>query len=306
MTIEFNCSRCKALIAFADQHGGRGARCTHCGQHLIIPKESFATPQGIAEEEPDWGEPLSGFYRAAFANGWGLFLRPGNVVPLVFIATLVCFKFFIAHVDYSFSIAGRFNVYLPIGLLVRGICWGCLFWYYLEIINDAVLSDDTRELPEIEIEGYSEFFGNALRSLWVIAMALVICLLPAIVAGGLSGEESSTLFSQALTNAGLFVLPMLVLAVAVNRNSSLLFRIDMMVAPLFKTFLPYLSVALLLMIVAQLQFRAKHYGDSDIIDADILVKASWLLAQLGLQILAIIGARALGLLHRHYQCYFRW
>jgi len=306
MTIEFNCPRCGAVIAFADPHAGKGARCSTCGQHLIIPNESFSKPLGLAEEEPDRGEPVSGFYFAAFAEGWGLFVRPGNVVPLVFIVAVVCLKFFVAHVDYSFSISGRFNVYLPVGLLVRATCWGCLFWYYLEIINNTVLSDNTCDLPEIEIEGCSEFFANALRSLWVIAMALVICILPATVAGGLLGKGSSILLSQVLTNGGLFIVPMLFLAVGVNRDSTLLVRIDLMVGPLFKTLVPYLSVALPIMILVQLQFRAKNYGDSAVINADALVKASWLVFQLSLQILAIIGARALGLLHRHYECFFRW
>jgi len=305
MTIQFNCPHCDALMAFADQHAGKGAKCSTCGQHLIIPDESFAKPQGLTEEEPERGEPLPGFYRAAFAEGWGLFFRMGNVVPLVFIVVVVSFKFFIAHVDYSFT-AGGFRVYLPIGLLVRGICWGCLFWYYLEIINNTVLSDDTCELPEVEIDGYSGFFANALRSLWVIAMALAICILPATAADGLWGEGSSTLLSQVLTNAGLFILPMLLLAVGVTRDSTQLVRFDLTVPPLLKTFLPYLSVALLIMIAAQLQFRAKNYGDSGIINASALVKAGWLLAQLGLQILAILGARGLGLLHRHYECFFCW
>ena len=306
MTIEFNCPSCGAVIAFADPHAGKGARCSTCGQHLIIPNESFSKPLGLAEEEPDRGEPVSGFDFAAFAEGWGLFVRRGNVVPLVFIVAVVCLKFFVAHVDYSFSIAGRFNVYLPVGLLVRATCWGCLFWYYLEIINNTVLSENTCDLPEIEIEGCSEFFANALRSVWVIAMALVICILPATAADGLWEEGSSTLLSQVLTNAGLFILPMLILAVGVTRDSTQLVRFDLTVPPLLKTFLPYLSVALLIMIAAQLQFRAKNYGDSAVINASALVKASWLLAQLGLQILAIIGARALGLLHRHYECFFRW
>lgn len=306
MTIEFNCPSCGAVIAFADPHAGKGARCTTCGQHLIIPNESFSKPLGLAEEEPDRGEPVPGFYRAAFAEGWGLFVRPGNVVPLLFVLAVVCFKFFIAHVDYSFSIAGRFNVYLPVGLLVRATCWGCLFWYYLEIINNTVLSDNTCELPEIEIEGCSEFFVNALRSLWVVAMALVICILPATVAGGLLGKGSSILLSQVLTNVGLFIVPMLFLAVGVNRDSTLLVRIDLMLGPLFKTFVPYLSVALPIMILVQLQFQCKNYGDNAVINADALVKASWLMAQLGLQCLAILGMRGLGLLHRHYQCFFRW
>ena len=305
MIIEFNCPHCDGFMAFADQHAGKGAKCSTCGQHLIIPDESFAKPQGLAAEEPDPGEPLPGFYRAVFAGGWGLFLRTGNVLPLVFMVAVVCFKFFIAHVDYSFT-AGGFRVYLPIGLLVRGICWGCLFWYYLEIINNTVLSDDTCELPEIEIEGYSEFFANALRSVWVMAMALVICMLPTKAADAFLGSGSPGVVSTVLANVGLFIVPMLILAVGVTRDSTLLVRFDLTVPPLLKTFLPYLSVALLIMVLAQLQFRAKNYGDSHIVNAGALIKASWLLGQLGLQILAILGARGLALLHRHYECFFRW
>ena len=105
MTIQFNCPNCDAVIAFDDKHIGKRAKCTTCGQRLIIPSESHTTAKRFEEPE-EKGEPIPGFYRAVFVDSWKLFVRAQNAKGLVFVTAAVCFKFFTGHTDYSFEMGG--------------------------------------------------------------------------------------------------------------------------------------------------------------------------------------------------------
>jgi len=98
MTIKFHCPKCDALIAFPDKNRGKRARCLTCGQPFIIPEKEDQTPKIV---EPEKTQPLPGFYRAVFLDSWKLFINPQNAAPLLFVAAVVCFKFFTGHLDYS-------------------------------------------------------------------------------------------------------------------------------------------------------------------------------------------------------------
>ena len=93
-----------------------------------------------------FAEPVPGFYRAVFIDSLKLFVRPQNATGLVFVTAAVCFKFFTGHTDYSFTM-GAFRVQAPVGWVVTLSAWGCLFWYYMEIIcttaNDTDNSSGT-------------------------------------------------------------------------------------------------------------------------------------------------------------------
>jgi len=93
MTIQFYCPNCDALIAFDSKHCGKRARCTTCGQVLIIPSKDNEKAQKV-ELQIEKGEPLPGFFRAVFVDSWKLFIDPQNVTPLDFVIAVVCFKFF--------------------------------------------------------------------------------------------------------------------------------------------------------------------------------------------------------------------
>lgn len=308
MTIQFNCPQCNALIAFADQHAGKRAKCATCQQRLIIPAKSLDSPVRVKEvltESDVDTQPAPGFYRAAILEGWGLFFRKGNLVPLAFVITAVCFKFFYAYIDYSFVI-GVLAVNLKIGLFIRITCWGFLFWLYLEIINTTAVAESTIEMPTIDIDGYFEFFCNAFRSVFMFAVAIIICTVPTVVVLSLGQEYRATMLPTLATNVGLFFLPMLLLALGINRDSLKMFRVDTMIKPMFKAIGAYLLCALLIMLLAQLQISSKNWGDSALEGAATSIKLMHLGMQLGLQVLAILSMRSLGLLYRHYVCYFKW
>jgi hypothetical protein len=298
MTIRFNCPNCDELIAFADKYSGRRARCTSCGQRFIIPAENKAAPKKI-EPPAEKAEPLPGFYRAVLIESWRLFVRPQNATGLVFVIAAVCFKFFTGHTDYSFTM-NMFRVQAPVGLVVTLSAWGCLFWYYMEIICSTALDID--ELPDVYMGGLFGFIWNVIKSLAIFLMGLVAVLLPCIIF--ISISRSTGVVSHVLSIVGLFAFPMAVLTFSAGGDVSMVFRPDYIYKPIARAFWPYLLAAGLFLLAWELQLRTIGYGR--LIGSGNLIIGLHLLANLAVQALAIISMRSIGLFYRHYGCYFPW
>ncbi|MHC4120934.1 MAG: zinc ribbon domain-containing protein [Planctomycetota bacterium] len=298
MTIRFNCPSCDAVIAFADEHAGKRARCTTCGQRLIIPSESDAAAKKFVEPE-EKGEPIPGFYRAALVESWKLFGRAQNAAGLVFVTAAVCFKFFTGHTDYSFEM-GAFRVNLPTGTIVALASWGCLFWYYMEIIYSTSFEID--ELPEVDMEGFFGFLWKIARSLYVFGAAMMIVLIPCAISIGISQRPG--IASYILGLVGLFAFPMAVLTFAVGRDLKMLLRPDYLLKPVAAAFWPYAVAAGLFVLAMTLQLQTLWY--SHVSDRGVTVIGLHLLANLAVQVIAIIAMRSIGLFHRHYSCHFPW
>ncbi|UCC99273.1 MAG: hypothetical protein JSW66_05185 [Phycisphaerales bacterium] len=298
MTIQFNCPSCNALIAFADRHGGKRARCTACGQRFIIPLKSNESPRTIEPPEEE-GKPLPGFYRAVFVGSWKLFVRPQNVTGLVFVAAAVCFKFFTGHTDYSWTFGG-FRFQAPTGLVITLAAWGCLFWYYMEIIGATAL--DTEELPDVYMGGLFGFIWNVMASLLVFAMVLVVVLLPSIIY--LATSKKAGVAWHVLVHAGLFVFPMAILTFSVGRDVAMVLRPGYILRPIAKAFWPYLVVFGLFALAWELQLRTSRYGQ--LINKNASIIALHLFANLAVQMIALIAMRSMGLFCRHYSCHLPW
>ncbi len=298
MTIRFNCPNCDELIAFADKYSGRQARCTSCGQRFIIPSEDKETPKKV-EPPAEKAEPVPGFYRAVFIDSWKLFVRPQNATGLVFVTAAVCFKFFTGHTDYSFNM-GMFRVQAQVGLVVTLSAWGCLFWYYMEII--CTTANETDELPDVYMGGLFGYIWNIIKSLTIFAVGLFAVLLPSIIFTSIS--RSTGVVSQVLSIVGLFAFPMAILTFSAGGDVLMVFRPDYIFKPIARAFWPYLLVAGLFLLAWELQLRTIGYGR--LIGSDNLVIGLHLLANLAVQALAIISMRSIGLFYRHYICYFPW
>ncbi len=299
--IQFYCPNCSTIISFDSRHKGKRAKCATCDQGLIVPAESFVKPETIAGEPEDRGDPEPGFYRAALVDNWKVFFSVRSLVGLVFICAAVCFKFFTAHADYSFTM-NAFRVLLPIGLLVRLTVWGCLFWYYLEIIGAVALDQD--ELPEVDVDSCAEFFGNALKSIYTFFMALLILMLPTVLFLALGSGSSDSIIAHILTFLGLFFFPMIILTVGVNQDTEMMWRVDTMIKPVIRAFWPYLFTVLLLLLVFYLQMKTRIWDELK--RPDNLQIILHIGAQMGIQALAIVAMRTMGLFYRHYACYFYW
>jgi len=298
MTIRFNCPSCGELIAFADKHCGKRAHCATCGQRFIIPSKDNETPEKVKPPQQE-REPLAGFYRAVFVESWKLFVRPQNATGLVFVAAAVCFKFFTGHTDYSCTLPG-FRFQAPTGLIITLAAWGCLFWYYMEIIRSTAM--DAEELPEVYMGGLFGFIWNVIKSLAVFALAIMVVLLPCIIYTAISKE--SGVVSKILSLGGLFAFPAAVLTFAIGRDVEIAFRPDYILRPVAKAFRPYLTVAALFLLAWQLQLLTTGYGE--LLGRGRSVIALHLLANLAVQVIAIIAMRSIGLFYRHYSCHFPW
>jgi len=301
MTITFKCPKCGSLCAFADHHAGKRARCTSCEQRFVIPSESGAEAQKL---KPAKGEPVGGFYREVLVRSWKTFVKPASITGLVFVAAAVTFKFFLQDADYSFSVTGGYVVHLPVGWIVTITAWGCLFWYYMEIIQGAAFDMD--ELPEVDIGAGFEFFWNIFKSIYLFVVAVIVAELPFVVVVAVlrkMGVELPGLF-LVLMLAGLLSFPMVILTLSTGPQLWMVFRFDYLWVSIVKAFRPYAVTAGLVVLAGVLQWLTVGY--SQLTAESKTVVSLHLAANFGSQIVVIIAMRAIGLFCRHYSCYFPW
>ncbi len=298
MTIEFNCPKCGALVAFDSKHAGRHARCLTCGQKFVIPSESFKKPEKIAPEPERPAEPVPGFYRAVFVDNFKLFVDPKNATTLVFVVAVVCFRFFLARGACCLNHVASFLV------------WGWLFGFYLNVIYQTAFDEDV--LPEIYIGTLGTSVWYAAYPLLIFGLTLAFVELPFFIALWLVqdwGVTMSNFFSsvgpvylllQFCFLLGLFLFPSAILTTAVGKDIALL-RPDYLLAPVVHAFAPYVTCVVLLAAACFLQTQAGQYTG-----AHPIATALHLTVNLLVQVVAIFAMRAIGLLYRHYACCFKW
>lgn len=298
MTIRFYCPNCDALIAFADKHRGKRARCLTCGQILIIPSGDNETPQKI-EPQIEKAEPMPGFYRAALVDSLKLFIDPENLTSLAFVAAAVCFKFFLARAVCC------------CGYITHLIVWGWLFAFYLNIIYETAFEID--KLPEIYLGTGVTFLWYVIKPFLIFFFTMAAVQLPFIITLKLLQDKGLTYYNmwdaqtnlhlllQALFILGLFLFPMAILTTAVGKDITLL-RPDYIFAPVFRAFIPYLIVVALLAAAAALEMQTAQYEG----EIPLVIIAGRLTLNLAVQIIAIITMRSIGLFYRHYNCHLRW
>lgn len=305
MTIKFNCPDCGELIAFDDKHIGKRARCLACGQLFIIPSKDNETPQKI-EPEVEKDEPQPGFYRAVFVDSWKLFISKKNIVPLVFVVTVVCFNFFLAGAICCLNYISFF------------IVWGWLLGFYLNIIYETAFGID--ELPEIYLGTSITFLWYVIKPFLTFFATMAVVQLPFIIALTLLQDTGITydsfwqqhtgyhLLLQVLFIFGLFLFPMAILTTAVGKDFTL-FRPDYFLIPIFRQFLPYIVIVFLLAAFSILEMCTTQFIVSKvepISGAGLFTTAKDLALNLAVQVVAIIAMRSIGLFYRHYNCHFKW
>jgi len=302
MTIRFNCPNCDELIAFADKHSGKRAHCANCGQKFIIPTESKGKTKKIKPPK-EIIEPLPGFYRAVFVDSWRLFTRGENITGLVFIATAVCLKFFVAGKNYTMTIPGRaysVDLPIPIGRVLHVATWGFLFWYYMEIIYSTAFEQD--KLPEVIVGGFKGLLWRIITTVYIFLIILIVVELPCCITAlilSLIGTEIPVLL-YTLMFAGLYFFPVAILSAAVGKDLTLL-RPDYFVITISRAFWPYLVTALLLSAAVVIQRFAKQYsGQSQ------TATIGYFLLNFAVQVIALVATRSIGLFFRHYSCVLPW
>ena len=232
-------------------------------------------------------------------DSWRLLARPANALGLVFVAAAVTLKFFTGHTDYSFTM-NAFRVQAPTGLVITLTVWGCLFWYYMEIIRSTAI--DIEELPDVHMGGLFGFIWNVIKSLFTFGATMIVVLLPSIVY--IIVAKGQDFISQILALIGLFIFPMAILTVSISGDFALLFRVDHLLAPIAKAFGPYLVVVVLFVAAWELQLRTVEYGE--LVGAGKWIMGFHLCANIAVQMLDLVAIRSIGLFVRHYNCYFPW
>jgi hypothetical protein len=295
MTIEFNCPKCDALIAFDSKHAGKRARCMTCGQIFVIPSENFEKADAVKIEERT--EPLPGFYHAAFLDGWKIFFDPKNATTLVFVLAVVCFKFFLAHAFCC-------------GHFVFIIIWGWLLGFYLNVIYETAYGIDT--LPEIYLGTSITFLWYIVRPFAAFFLTMAAVQIPFIIALSQLTDKSITFYNmwdaytgwnlllQVLFIFGLCLFPSAILTTAVGQDITLL-RPDYLIAPVLRKPFAYLTTVALLAAASLLESQTLQFGGDG-----ILTEAARLTLNIAVQIIAIFAMRSIGLFYRHFFCYLKW
>jgi len=298
MTIQFYCPNCKALIAFNSKHIGKRARCLTCGQIFIIPSKDYDAAKKI--ERPtviEKGEPVPGFYRAIFLDSWKIFFDPENITSLVFVAAVICFKFFLARVVCCYYIS-----YVVI--------WGWLLGFYLNIIYETAFELD--QLPKIYLGTSITFLWYIVKPFFVFFFTMAVMLLPFAIAlayfqnTGFNCRDiwqlefGPLLVLQVLFILGLFFFPMAILTITVAKELAFL-RPGYLFAPIIKALGPYLVTVFWLIAAGMLEMWVRQYGH-----VTFAANAGRLALNLATQVLAIIAMRSIGLFYRHYRCYLLW
>jgi len=314
MTITFECPKCSRLCAFGDRHAGKRARCTSCQQLFIIPSEDGQKAEKVkVKARPDGA--ISGFYRAVFVDSWKAFANPASITGFVFVTIVACIKFFISHKNYEISVYSQLgeqwiDIPLPFGRVMALACWGCLFWYYMEIMYWTAFDRD--ELPEVYLGGAIDSWAkrlvwNILKSLYAFMVALVVVGLPFVIIIAVlmkAGFEWSWPLRM-LAMAGLFGFPMAVLTISVGQDLVMLLRPDYLIMPIIRAFRPYLVTGGLVIFATVLLFKTVAYSPQMLEKGGIIV-GLYLAANIAVQVIAIVAARSVGLFCRHYGCYLAW
>ena len=308
MTIKFNCPKCNALIAFDSKHAGKRAHCQSCGQVFIIPSKEDKKPKKI-ETKFDTGEPLPGFYRAVFINSWKIFTTKNNATPLVFVAVLVCIKFFLGHLRVTIIVPlliATLEFRLPVGIILTIVAWVGLFWYYMQIIYSTAF--EAEDLPQIHLGGdLPGFIWNLLKLIYTFCIMLFVVELPYIIAAVITRKIGIEwpVFLTILKFGGLFFFPIAILTTAIGKDLTML-RPDYLLIPVFRAFKPYLVVAALLITFGVLVLEMQTKQFAVFAKEPFLSTTGKLILNLAAQIIAIIAMRSIGLFYRHYTCHLPW
>ena len=293
MTISFRCPKCKGTCAFHDEHAGRRARCNECDQVFLIPSENGQKAQIVKSQR---GDPIPGFYRAVFCDSYRMFTSLNNVTGLVFAAAAVSFKFFVGHANYRF-----FAFYVPLGFITQIITWGCLCWYYMEIITSMAFGEN--DLPEIDMGFGFEFFWNVIRSIYLFIVALALVEIPCVFIVRLLIRIGAhgPLIQHIIMFAGLFAFPMTILILSVGREIWMVLLPQNIIRPFYKAAAPYLTTVFFVMLAAVLEW--KTIGYIQVKNESGIIVALHLAANIAVVFFAVFTMRAVGLFGRHYRCY---
>ncbi|MCD4831878.1 MAG: hypothetical protein K8R02_08780 [Anaerohalosphaeraceae bacterium] len=301
-TITFLCPKCKFVCAFREKHVGLTARCLRCDGRFIIPAVDGAKAELILPPKT-FDDPLPGFFEAVLKNSARAIFSRQSFTVLIFVLILTALRFFTAHLDFWVTIRSL-SLFVPFGTTIKMFVLGMLFYTYAEIIYATAY--DYEAFPQVSLGGFWGFLPTVFKSLYAFFMALLIVLLPCVIlnivlkATGVSADWALEL----LAVLGLFLFPMAIVSVAISRDLGQLLNLDNYYTPIKKALRAYLLMAGIFIFAAHLSYYLPEYGK--LADKGSLFIFFGLILRLAGQIIMLFAMRAIGLFHRHYNCYFNW
>ena len=232
--------------------------------------------------------------------GWtfAMFTNPGNLIMLVIIWGLHGIMPFVKAAP-CIGLVGAFIVY----------GWLCSYWF--NVIVEAANGED--DLPSLSLtDGFMDdviaplfkFVGASLLA-WVpaIACAVAMILITSVSVGQVIADP--TMLLVVLVGVSMFLWPMVLLVTAIGGLGAV-FRLDLLVATVARTLLPYLAVCLLFAGTLALEWSADPIaawitgGQM----SDYLVTG--ILAALVQAYFSVVSMRIVGLYYHHFKERFAW
>ncbi len=217
------------------------------GKSILSKKGSAALELGYAgkggkQSRGNVGrDAISGPARGYWANAFLSFVYPirpiGNFGTLVVLVAVVGIRVFLNTV-------GLF------GFIGGGIITGWLAALYFSVVQDTASGSD--DLPGIKME--DGFWDDIVKPSLRYSGAIACAMLPTAVYLILCGFEiiptafQSPLIVGMWLAAGIFMWPMFVMLFAFDATG-MIYRVDLMITTVFRTFLPYCALWLMLLLV---------------------------------------------------------
>lgn len=337
MTIKVTCETCAKKYQVSEKAAGKRVRCKACGESIKIPipvveheeeddfvsllndaveleSKSKTIPQVVRkpmvkaekyqgdEEGPATRKEKPNSYQQDLIATFLFLLDPANLFTFVMIWILLCCK------DVILPFAGVF------GMFGQLIILGWYSNYRFSIIYEAAAG--TKELPDLSPE--EGFFIPMLQ--WVMTWILVhlpaYLYLAIVYFSGIANLEGGGIPGVALEGlseilpllhlgvfiflycAGLFFWPILALCVAVGGFQTI-FRIDLMIATIYRTLVVYLFTASAIFITALVQIIVMVAARSVGIGTTVVVLTLVLY-------LEIVTLRMIGHYYHHFKKRFAW
>ena len=295
MTITCTCPKCDRFCGFKDAHAGRQARCLACNSHFIVPDQDGQTAR-LVKAEPEVALP--GFYRAVLMDNFKVFIQKESLFGIILCIALTCIHFLAGNEDYSITLGG-FRPPLIIGWFVTFFCAGYLLWYFMETINTTTVDNDF--LPEISIGSGFTFIGEAIKSIYLFIAAFAIAAIPGAALGALLGKlgVSYSWLNMIIIMLSLSMLPMILCMLGAGVALWKVFRYDLIIRVIVKTFGPYLlSATITFIALLAVYFTIGFFATNpDIHRPGIPLMLTLRLAAVFTMLFAM---RTIGLYARHY------
>ncbi len=181
--------------------------------------------------------PKRGYWSDAIHSFYYPFQSTGNLITFAIIAAIDCINIVLGHVG-------------PYGLIPSLIIFGWIRAVYLNVVQETATGSE--DLPGVKMEdGFLEdIVKPAFRYIGAYACSLLptAAFLIAMATGVVPASQGTVVYLLGWLAVGIFLWPMFVILFSFNAVSHVI-RIDLIFSTIFKAFLPYLAMWLMLMVV---------------------------------------------------------